>query len=313
MEDQRHQQHHVFVRDTTVPSTARMYDYWLGGHDNFAADRAAALKVPGELTVALSGNGVLSTFVQPGHFLCGYHVAILSPHDETMSVPERLWWGQCILANRFRYNYGRQANRSLSSLSLPDTVPGYIASTIIPDLVHARSSIAPGCELPPVGSWGTWKLSELFDVRKGTRVTKRNRRPGPVPFIGATTKDNGLVDYMSGPAQFPAMSISVPYNGMGGRAYAFLQPRAFCASDDVHVLVPRDIVPRAALLFVCTLIRKERYRFSFGRKWHLGRMVEDVIRLPAAQDGKADWNIMARYIAGLPFSAGTSLAEDETT
>ena len=44
MEDQRDRQHHVFVRDTTVPSTARMYDYWLGGHDNFAADRAAALK-----------------------------------------------------------------------------------------------------------------------------------------------------------------------------------------------------------------------------------------------------------------------------
>jgi S-adenosyl methyltransferase len=39
MEDQRDRQHHVFVRDTTVPSTARMYDYWLGGHDNFAADR----------------------------------------------------------------------------------------------------------------------------------------------------------------------------------------------------------------------------------------------------------------------------------
>ena len=34
-----------FGIDTTVPSTARMYDYWLGGHDNFAADRAAALAV----------------------------------------------------------------------------------------------------------------------------------------------------------------------------------------------------------------------------------------------------------------------------
>ena len=34
-----------FGIDTTVPTTARMYDYWLGGHDNFAADRAAALKV----------------------------------------------------------------------------------------------------------------------------------------------------------------------------------------------------------------------------------------------------------------------------
>ena len=28
--------------DTTVPNAARMYDYWLGGKDNFAADREAA-------------------------------------------------------------------------------------------------------------------------------------------------------------------------------------------------------------------------------------------------------------------------------
>jgi hypothetical protein len=31
--------------DATVPTAARIYDYWLGGHDNFAADRIAALKV----------------------------------------------------------------------------------------------------------------------------------------------------------------------------------------------------------------------------------------------------------------------------
>ena len=31
--------------DSTVPAAARMYDYWLGGHDNFAADRVAALKI----------------------------------------------------------------------------------------------------------------------------------------------------------------------------------------------------------------------------------------------------------------------------
>jgi hypothetical protein len=34
-----------FGIDTTVPTAARMYDYWLGGHDNFAADRKAALQV----------------------------------------------------------------------------------------------------------------------------------------------------------------------------------------------------------------------------------------------------------------------------
>jgi O-methyltransferase involved in polyketide biosynthesis len=31
--------------DATVATAARMYDYWLGGHDNFAADRVAALKL----------------------------------------------------------------------------------------------------------------------------------------------------------------------------------------------------------------------------------------------------------------------------
>ena len=28
--------------DTSIPNVARMYDYWLGGKDNFAADREAA-------------------------------------------------------------------------------------------------------------------------------------------------------------------------------------------------------------------------------------------------------------------------------
>jgi hypothetical protein len=34
-----------FGIDTRVPTTARMYDYWLGGKDNFTADRVAALAV----------------------------------------------------------------------------------------------------------------------------------------------------------------------------------------------------------------------------------------------------------------------------
>ncbi len=34
-----------FGIDTSVPTTARMYDYWLGGTDNFTADRVAAMAV----------------------------------------------------------------------------------------------------------------------------------------------------------------------------------------------------------------------------------------------------------------------------
>src|SRR5580700_4915576 len=51
-----------------VPTTARMYDFWLGGHDNFAADRAAALKVsevaPEAQLMAVENRGFLRRAVR---------------------------------------------------------------------------------------------------------------------------------------------------------------------------------------------------------------------------------------------------------
>jgi hypothetical protein len=51
----------------------------------------------GEVTVALSGNGVLSAFLQERPFFTGYHVAILSP-KERMSLTALLYYCMCIKA-----------------------------------------------------------------------------------------------------------------------------------------------------------------------------------------------------------------------
>src|SRR5581483_11025180 len=56
---------------------------------------------PGELTVALGGS-VLTTFVQPEPFVVGRDVSILTARNTAMTVPEKLWWSQCISANRYR-------------------------------------------------------------------------------------------------------------------------------------------------------------------------------------------------------------------
>ncbi|HTZ28021.1 MAG TPA: SAM-dependent methyltransferase [Streptosporangiaceae bacterium] len=54
--------------DTTVPAAARMYDYWLGGHDNFAADRIAAMKIteraPGTPSAARANRRFLGRAVR---------------------------------------------------------------------------------------------------------------------------------------------------------------------------------------------------------------------------------------------------------
>lgn len=78
----------------------------------------------GTLSVALGGS-VLATFVQPEPYYCGRDVSVLTP-IQPMTTKERLWWAMCIRANRYRYSYGRQANRTLKSLELPDLVPEWV-------------------------------------------------------------------------------------------------------------------------------------------------------------------------------------------
>lgn len=256
-----------------------------------------------ELTVALSGNGVLSTFVQPEPFVCGFHVMILSPIDPKMTLQEKLWWACCIWQNRYRYSYGRQANRTLASLMVPEQVPSWVRVTAVP--THdglARPAGNPVALRDPNGSnWRDYQLDALFDIHKGKRLTKADRLPGSTPFVGASEKNNGITDMNDVPPMWPAGCLTVAYNGSVG--YAFYQDEPFYASDDVNVLIPKVPISRWSQLFVATIIRHGRDRFTYGYKWTLERMKRTQVRLPADADGRPDWKYMEEFMRGLPFSA----------
>lgn len=72
----------------------------------------------GDISCALGGNGVLTTFVQEAKFYCGRDVAILRPKVE-LTKQEALFYCLCIKRNRYRFNYGRQANKTLAELLVP--------------------------------------------------------------------------------------------------------------------------------------------------------------------------------------------------
>ena len=157
----------------------------------------AAPAQTGELSVALGGNGVLSTFVQPEPFVCGRDVMILSAKDPSMTTVEKLWWARCIWENRYRFSYGRQANRTLGSLHVPAKVPDWVLSTPVPshDGLARAAGPAVGLTDPNSDSWADYRLDSLFTVKKGKRVTKATRTPGSTPFVGASEKNNGITDY----------------------------------------------------------------------------------------------------------------------
>jgi len=53
-------------------------------------------------------------------------------------------------------------------------------------------------------------------------------------------------------------------------------------------------------LFLVTIFDKERFKYSFGRKW--GKYLADTkILLPATEKGDPNWKYMEDYIKSLPY------------
>lgn len=258
----------------------------------------------GLITVALGGTKILSSFVQEKSFYTAQNVAILSP-KLPMSFAEKLYMCLCIRHNRFRYSaFGREANRTLRTLPVPEPseFPSWVQAA---DISMFDRADAPNSNLQvtdiKTSEWEPFTLSNLFDIRKGKRLTKANMTRGTTPFVGSTDSRNGVTAFVGQSAIHNKNTISLSYNG--SVAEAFYQPVSFWATDDVNVLYPKfEMTPEIAL-FICTVIRREKYRFNYGRKWHLERMRDAVIKLPIKNDGTPDFGYMELYIKSLPYSS----------
>lgn len=262
----------------------------------------------GCLTVALGGS-VLATFYQAAPFVCGRDVAVLTPKNPKMSTTERLWWCAVIKSNAYRYSFGRQANTTLRTLRVPDKVPSWVKDVTLDGVLTAHDAVVSAEEvpaspdpvtLPPVYDWKPFRLDSLFDVKRGgSDAVDRSRTTGP-NLITATAKNNGISGRSSKSANGKAGDITVSWNGSIGEA--FYQPEPFTASGDVRVLEPKTPLTPDAALFVCTVIRTERFRYSYGRKWGLEQMKSTELRLPVTDNGTPDWATMAAYVKTLPYS-----------
>ncbi|MBQ8705267.1 MAG: restriction endonuclease subunit S [Paludibacteraceae bacterium] len=144
-------------------------------------------------------------------------------------------------------------------------------------------------------TWKWFRYDEIFDIRKGKRLTKENMTEGNIRYIGAIDSNNGLSAFIGNDSQLhQGNTITVSYNGSIG--YAFYQDKEFWATDDVNVLYPRFSLNRYIAMFLCHLIEMEQYRFCYGRKWDLEAMNKSKIKLPVTQEGTPDWKYMDDFV-----------------
>lgn len=105
----------------------------------------------GTLSVA-GGGSVMETFLQPEPYYSGRDLYYLTPLID-LTDQEKLYYCVCLRANKYRFNYGRQANRTLRSLEIPapDQLPIWATSFPISKLKNqieeTRDQIANLCRL----------------------------------------------------------------------------------------------------------------------------------------------------------------------
>ncbi|MDR2532751.1 MAG: restriction endonuclease subunit S [Oscillospiraceae bacterium] len=244
------------------------------------------------------GGSVLSTFVQNEPFYSGRDLYTLTPKKE-MTLQEKLYYCMCIKANAYKYNYGRQANRTLKSIELPDVIPEWVYNTTI--IPITTSQIGTKSSSLKTEKWGEYALGDLFTFHKGKRLTKDDMTEGTVNFIGAISENNGVRQFIDAEPMFSSNCITVNYNGSVGEA--FYQSEPFWASDDVNVLYANGWeLNKHVAMFVITVIKSNRSKFSYGRKWTLEKMKESIVKLPKTKKGAPDWSCMEDYIKSLPYS-----------
>lgn len=250
----------------------------------------------GSITVCLrSRNHALASFIQPIPFYTSYHVAVLTPKRD-MTLVEKIWWCKCIEANRFRYNFGRQANRTLGSLAVPAAVPDFVSTLKAPDFSKkqvVRKNLG-------TQEWAKIKLADLFSLHSGRRDVRRDMPAGDTPWVSSSAENNGISAYVKAEPDFSAGCITVASNGSIGAS--FYQPDPFIASTDVTVLQPKFDMSPLCGIFLCAVISHEAWKYNFARKWSTDRMQATELRLPLTSKGMLNTKRIEELVSSSKYS-----------
>ena len=178
-------------------------------------------------------------------------------------------------------------------------------------------------------TWKEFEMGRLFDIKKGKRLTTADQEEGDNNYIGAIDSNNGVANHIGQKPIHSANTISLSYNGSVGEA--FYQSEPYWATDDVNVLYSYyEQFNKYIGLFMVAVIRQEKYKFSYGRKWTLDNMNKTRINLPIqhnadgtpfidadkkySDDGYIpDWKFMEDYIKSLKHKPLTTQNKVENT
>lgn len=144
-------------------------------------------------------------------------------------------------------------------------------------------------------------IKSIFKIKKGKRLTKKDQSDGDIPYVSSSSLNNGIDNYI-GNGHTDDNCISFACYGSIGEV--FYQDEKVWVSDNANVFYVRknELNPFSAM-FLITVLRLEKFRFSYGMTGKKERLQSFYIKLPVNSKGTPDWKYMENYIKTLPYSS----------
>ena len=287
------------------------------GIDNYIDPPESHKIYKNKLTLSNSGS-VGYLFYHDYEFVASDHVTVIDIKDKNIELNEfiALFLKPIIESIRYKYSFAREISNTRlfkESILLPVNDNGNpdwlsIEEYIQQIRVNLNLDINLKKNYPSVNlntdNWDYFNLggkNGLFDILKGDAIIN-NMKYGEFLVISSSKFNNGFNSFKDNGEYtiFEGNVITVASNGSVGKS--FYQKDNFIATGDINILKLKNYeLNKYIAMFLCTIIEKERYRSSYGRKWGDIKMKSSKIKLPC-KNKKPDWSFMENYIKSLNYS-----------
>lgn len=270
------------------------------------------------ITVTVNGS-VCNAFYQSEDFTCSHDITALYPINHKLNPFQALFICTVIMKEKYRWSYGRKPHDvkkfGKSIIKLPVTTYGDVnwdfMEQYIKSLKHKplttskfdRNEYRPLC----IESWKPFKVNELFEVKYGinmelnTCIEAEDGDPDAINFVARTESNNGVsarVKPVEGKEPQPAGLITCA--GGGSVLSTFLQEEPFYSGRDLYLLIPLQPMSKLAKLFCITVLKVNKYRYSYGRQANKTLPFLELM-LPSTVEGQPDFDFMENYMKSLPY------------
>lgn len=260
-------------------------------------DNNSKINPKDSISVAVSGS-VLSSFLHKYEYYSGRDIYVLTP-KKTMSDVEMIFYCKIINMNKFKYNYGRQANKTLGDLEIP-SFDGFFGKKNI-NLENYRLDEEPFNVFDGKTEYKTFELQEIFDIT-GTKTTKPDKikkmKEGKYPYITTKSSNNGVESYHD----FYTENGNVLTVESAVLGFCSYHKDNFSASDHVEKLTPKFPFDMYCGIYFSTLINRHNFRFNYGRKANQDRIKKLKILVPVTHNQEVNVDYINNYVKSLRFS-----------